>query len=125
MLQAFVYGSTNARLMDYDAIAGVNKLFAANGGTVLPEYTELQAAVPMWTKSYTYLGDTQLATITPGGTDDNVEFNHPDRLEHASLQISRRAGTRSRRIFRSAPPSTLSRRSQTTTNVSRHMIEVL
>ncbi|MEP7147974.1 MAG: RHS repeat-associated core domain-containing protein [Acidobacteriota bacterium] len=80
MLQAFVYGSTNARLMDYDAVAGVNKLYASTGGTTLAEYTEFQAAVPTWTKSYTYLGDTQLATVTPNGGNENTEFNHPDRL---------------------------------------------
>lgn len=80
LLQAFQYGSTNARLMDYDAVAGVNKLYASTGGTVLAEYTEFQAAVPTWTKSYTYLGDTQLATITPNGTNENMELNHPDRL---------------------------------------------
>jgi len=42
MLQAFMYGSTNARLMDYDAVAGVNKLCASTGGTTRAEYTEFQ-----------------------------------------------------------------------------------
>lgn len=56
MLQAFQYGSTNARLMDFDYGFGYLKIFASNGGTVLSEYTEYTGAVPTWTKSYTYLG---------------------------------------------------------------------
>lgn len=80
-LQAFQYGSTNARLMDLDYGFGKLKLFASAGGTVLAEYTEFNHTIPTWTKSYTYLGDSQLATITPNGTGgEYVEFNHPDRL---------------------------------------------
>ncbi|MCY7356289.1 MAG: hypothetical protein LH609_02250, partial [Rudanella sp.] len=46
-----------------------------------PEYTEFAGAVPTWTKSYTYLGSSQLSTITPNGTGgEYTEYNHPDRL---------------------------------------------
>lgn len=31
LLQAFQYGSTNARLIDYDSTAGVNKFYASVG----------------------------------------------------------------------------------------------
>lgn len=49
--------------------------------TILAAYTEFQAAVPSWTKSYTYLGGTQLSTITPNGAGgETTEYNHPDRL---------------------------------------------
>lgn len=81
LVQAFQYGSTNARLMDTNYGFGYLKLFASTGGTTLAEYTEFTASVPTWTKSYTYLGEKQLATITPNGSGgEYVEFNHPDRL---------------------------------------------
>ena len=80
-IQSFMYGSTNARLMDVDYTYGRLKLLAGVGGTVLSEYTEFANVTPTWTKSYTYLGDSQLATITPNGTSGGtVEYNHPDRL---------------------------------------------
>jgi len=81
LVQAFQYGSTNARLMDTNYRFGYLKLFASTGGTTLAEYTEFTAAVPTWTKSYTYFGSSQLATITPNGSGgEYTEFNHPDRL---------------------------------------------
>ncbi len=81
LLQAFVYGSTNAKLIDYDPLGtGRNTFYASVGGTVLTEYTEYAQNVPSWTKSYTYLGDSLLATITPNGTDEYTEYNQPDRL---------------------------------------------
>lgn len=80
-LQAFNYGSSNQRLMDLDYGYGLLKIFASIGGTTLNEYTEYAGAVPTWTKSYTYLGDSQLSTITPNGAGgETFEYNHPDRL---------------------------------------------
>ncbi len=80
-LQWFHYGSTNARVMDFDSTAGAIKLSASLGGTTLAEYIEFQSATPTWTKSYTYLGSGQLSTVTPDGQGgEYVEFNHPDRL---------------------------------------------
>ncbi len=93
ILQAFQYGSTNARLIDYDGVAGLNKFYASTGGTTLAEYTEFAHTVPTWTKTYTYLGSTQLATVTPNGTGgEYVEFNHPDRLG-TRLQTNQAGGT--------------------------------
>ena len=81
LLQAFQYGSTNARLIDYDPAAGVNKFYASVGGTVMAEYTEYAQYVFTWTKSYTYLGDSLLSTVTPNGAGgEATEYNHPDRL---------------------------------------------
>ena len=77
-LQAFQYGSTNQRLMDYDYISNQQKIIG-NGGAV--EYTEFSPTVMTWTKSYVYLGDSQLSTITPNGSGgETTEYNHPDRL---------------------------------------------
>jgi hypothetical protein len=81
LLQAFQYGSTNARLIDYDPAAGVNKFYASVGGTVMAEYTEYAQYVFTWIKSYTYLGDSLFLTITPNGAGGEMtEYNHPDRL---------------------------------------------
>ncbi len=47
----------------------------------LTEYTEYAQYVFTWTKSFTYLGDSLLSTITPNGAGGEVtEYNHPDRL---------------------------------------------
>ena len=82
LIQAFTYGATNAKLIDYDALGtGRNTFYASVGGTTLVEYTEYAQSVPTWTKSYTYLGDSQLSTITPNGSGgEYTEYNHPDRL---------------------------------------------
>ena len=77
-LQAYQFGSTNQRLMDYDYITGQQKIFG-NGGAI--EYTEFASTIMTWTKSYVYLGDSILSTITPNGSGgETTEYNHPDRL---------------------------------------------
>jgi RHS repeat-associated protein len=91
-VQAFQYGSTHARLIDFNASTGQNTFYASVGGTVMAEYVEY-FGVFTWTKSYTYFGETQLATITPNGTTaETVEFNHPDRLG-TKLKTNQSAGT--------------------------------
>ena len=48
---------------------------------VNPEFTEFGGnGTLVWSWSLVYLGDSQLATITPNGTNEYVEYNHPDRL---------------------------------------------
>ena len=80
-LQWFHYGSTNARVMNWEIGIGYVKLAAGVGGTTLAEYTEFQSAIPTWTRGYTYLGDFELATVTQNGSGGElIEFNHPDRL---------------------------------------------
>ncbi|HMO82099.1 MAG TPA: hypothetical protein PKD24_15025 [Pyrinomonadaceae bacterium] len=80
-VQAFHYGSTNARLMALDYASNQWTIYASTGGTTLAEYTEFTEHTPTWTKTYTYLGSSQLATVTPNGSGgEYVEFNHPDRL---------------------------------------------
>jgi RHS repeat-associated protein len=76
--QAYQFGSSNQRLMDYDYISNQFKIIG-NGGEV--EYTEYAATVMTWAKSYVYLGDRLLSTATPnGGGSETIEYNHPDRL---------------------------------------------
>lgn len=61
--------------------AGMNKFYASVGGTTLVEYVEQTYLAFTWTKSYTYLGDSQLSTIAPNGTNaETIEYDHPDRL---------------------------------------------
>ena len=92
-MQRFSYGSTNARAMALDYQTNRWTIYAAAGGTTLAEYTEYTLDHPTWTKSYTYLGDSQLATVTPDGSGgEYVEFNHPDRLG-TKLQTNQALGT--------------------------------
>lgn len=118
VVQAFVYGSTNARLIDWDALGtGLNTFYASVGGQVLAEYVETVANDPTWTKSFTYLGDTQLATITPNGSSgENIEFSHPDRLG-AKVKTNQSAGTSSEQS--SLPFGTALNAESTLTNDTR------
>ncbi len=80
-LQAYQYGSTNVRLMDYDYISNRLIIFANEGGTNIAEYTEFTSTVMTWTKSYSYLGSKLLSTSMPNGTGGEVtDFDHPDQL---------------------------------------------
>ncbi len=56
--------------------------YAWSGGAVMAEYTETDAAPtsPQWSKHYIYLGARLLATQTPAGSGERVEYHHPDRL---------------------------------------------
>ncbi len=93
-LERFQYDSTNARVQSHDPALDRYKTFLNAGGTTLAEFTEFTVAVPVWTKSYTYLGGSQLATITPNGGSENIEFNHPDRLGTKTV-TNQSAGTSS------------------------------
>jgi RHS repeat-associated protein len=78
-VQAYQFGSTNARLMDMDYGYGYLKIFGNNGAV---EYTEFAGAVPTWTKSYFYLSERLLSTVTPNGSGgEYTEYNHPDKLD--------------------------------------------
>jgi RHS repeat-associated protein len=79
-LQAFQFGSTNARLMSHDYETNQATMIASVGGTTLAEYIEFTPLVMTWTKSYTYFGDSILSTISKAGSSELTEFNHPDRL---------------------------------------------
>jgi len=79
-LQAYQYSPSNGRLMNYDYYSGEFILYANEGGTTLAEYREFSQSVPTWTKSYTYLGDTLLSTVSNSNGSENLDFNHPDGL---------------------------------------------
>ena len=79
-LEAYQYGATNARLMNYSYATNLLTLYASIGGKVLAEYPDFTSAVPTWTKSYTYLGSRLLSTIYNSGGTEVTEYSHPDRL---------------------------------------------
>ncbi len=93
-LERLQYDSTNARVQSHDPALDRYKGFLNTGGTTLAEFTEFIVGVPTWTKSYTYLGGSQLATITPVSGSENIEFNHPDRLGTKTV-TNQSAGTSS------------------------------
>ncbi len=80
VIAAYAYGSSNQRLIVEES--GIRTYYAASGGGVIAEYTEpVSSNTPVWSKSYVYLGDRLLSTLTPNGIGgEAVEYHHPDRL---------------------------------------------
>ena len=80
LLASYSYGSTNERLIaeEFGQQTSVRTYYVAP----LAEYTETGGGTtPAWTKSYVYLGDRLLSTLTPNGSNGEAnEFDHPDRL---------------------------------------------
>ncbi len=93
-LERFQYDSTNARVQSHDFALDRYKTHLNTGGTSIAEFTEFTVGLPTWTKSYTYLGGSQLSTITPNGQNEYIEFNHPDRLG-TKVVTNQAAGTSS------------------------------
>ncbi len=91
-LQAYQYSPSGARLMNYDYVSGEFILYASLGGTTLSEYHEYTQNTLTWTKSYTYLGDGMLSTISNINGSESIEFNHPDRLGTRTI-TNQAAGT--------------------------------
>jgi RHS repeat-associated protein len=70
------YGATNERVMTEE---GGARTYYVGGG--LSEYVEYGGSTqPQWSKSYVYLGGRLLATLTPNGATEAVQYQHPDRL---------------------------------------------
>ena len=91
-LQAFQYSPSGARLMNYDYVSGESIFYANLGGTTLSEYHEYTQNTLTWTKSYTYLGDGMLSTISNINGSESIEYNHPDRLGTRTI-TNQQAGT--------------------------------
>ena len=73
----YTYGSSNERLI---AEEGSLRTYYACHGSV--EYIESGGSTtPVWSKSYVYLGNRLLSTLTPNGSGgESVQYHHPDRL---------------------------------------------
>jgi len=80
VIASYTYGHDNQRLIYEEA--GTRIYYVAEGLSVIAEYSESGASTnPAWSKSYVYLGNRLLSTLTPyssGG--EAVEYHHPDRL---------------------------------------------
>jgi RHS repeat-associated protein len=80
VLATYTYGDSNERLIADEG--GVRTYYAGNGGISLAEYTESGSSViPIWSKSYVYLGARLLSALTPNGSGGEfVQYHHADRL---------------------------------------------
>lgn len=80
VLATYTYGSSNERLIAEEG--GFRTYYASEGGSVIAEYTESGGSTtPAWSKSYVYLGNRLLSTLTPNGSGgESVQYHHPDRL---------------------------------------------
>ncbi len=89
LVQSQLFGVGNERIALTDYVSNQTTYFC---GSI--EYTEFGGnGVLNWTKSYTYLGDSVLSTITPNGQGgEYTEYNHPDRLG-TRLVTNQAAGT--------------------------------
>ncbi len=77
VLATSTYGDSNERLVVEES--GLRTYYAGSG---IAEYIESGGSTtPAWSKSYVYLGDRLLSTLTPNGSGgEAVEYDHPDRL---------------------------------------------
>ncbi len=80
VIATYTYGASNERLIAEES--GVRTYYASEGGTAIAEYTESgNSTTPVWSKSYLYLGDRLLSSLTPNGNGgDAFTYYHPDRL---------------------------------------------
>ena len=80
VLATYTYGSSNVRLISEEGSS--RTYYVGDGGATISEYLESGGSTtPVWSKSYVYLGNRLLSTLTPnGGGGEAVEYHHPDRL---------------------------------------------
>lgn len=80
VLASYTYGCDNQRLMVEEG--GQRTYFSPSGGLIVAEYIETGSSVtPVFSKSYVYLGERLLSSLSPTGAGGAlVEYHHPDRL---------------------------------------------
>jgi len=80
VLANYTYGVSKERLIAEEG--GFRTYYASEDGTTIAEYAESGGStVPAWSKSYVYLGERLLSTLTPNGSGgEAVQYHHPDRL---------------------------------------------
>ncbi len=74
---SYTYGDSNERLIASEN--GGTTYYVGEGGSTIAEYVD-NAGTLTWSKSYIYLGNRLLSTLTPNGGSEAVEYHHPDRL---------------------------------------------
>lgn len=80
VLATYTYGSSNERLIAEEGT--LRTYYFGQGDSTIAEYAEIGGAtIPAWSKSYVYLGNRLLSTLTPNGSGgEAIEHHHPDRL---------------------------------------------
>ncbi len=80
LLATYTYGDSNERLIAEESSG--RTYYVGEGGATIAEYTESGGSTsPIWSKSYVYLDNRLLSTLTPNGSGgEAIEFAHPDRL---------------------------------------------
>jgi len=80
LLATYTYGDSNERLVSDEG--GLRTYYVCEGGSTIAEYIESGGSTtPAWSKSYVYLGNRLLSTLTPNGSGGEiVQYHHPDRL---------------------------------------------
>jgi RHS repeat-associated protein len=79
VLETYTYAHGNQLLIAQDANG--RTYYIADDGSTRAEYSESGAATtPLWSKSYVYLGDRLLSTLTPNAGAEAIQYHHPDRL---------------------------------------------
>jgi RHS repeat-associated protein len=80
VLTSYTYGSSNERLMAEEG--SLRTYYDCEGGSTVAEYIESGGSTtPAWSKSYLYLDERLLSTLTPNGSGgEAVQYHHPDRL---------------------------------------------
>src|SRR5882724_827581 len=80
VIASYTYGDSNERLIAEDG--SLRTYYVGEGGATTAEYTEANnSGILAWSKSYVYLGNRLLSTLTPnGGGGESIQYHHPDRL---------------------------------------------
>jgi RHS repeat-associated protein len=82
-LATYTYGASRQRLSTQTGseTSSDKTYYVWEGNSVIAEYVEqTSATMPKWSRNYIYLGGRLLATETPNGTGELVQYHHPDRL---------------------------------------------
>lgn len=83
-IATYTYADNNQKLVAEEFAQGTSTrtYSVAEGLSVIAEYVEEGSSVnPSWRKSYVYLGNRLLSTMTPNGSGgEAAEYHHPDRL---------------------------------------------
>jgi RHS repeat-associated protein len=82
VIASYTYGDDNQRLITVES--NTRTYYVAEGLSVIAEYSETGGSPnPTWSKSYVYLGNRLLSTLTPNPSlpgSESIEYHHPDRL---------------------------------------------
>lgn len=81
ILESYQYGPDRHRFVTTSG-SGANppKYYVWDRDHVLAEYTQPGKSTLAWSKSISYLGNRVLATFAPSGSNELVQYQHPDRL---------------------------------------------